>query len=170
MPVVMALVLVGGGRPGAETAAAVLFAVAAATDFVDGYLARRWRAATVMGAFLDTTADKLLVAGALLALVEVGRAWAWVAFIIIGREFVIMALRGLAAVDQVVVKPSVWGKLKATVQYVAIVMAMLRSTDRWGRLLPDEWAMLVAAAVTAASGLEYLARFWPTLLARQRVS
>ena len=95
VPVVMALILLGPDRSTAYTAAAVFFVVAGATDFIDGYLARRWARTTTFGSFLDTTADKLLVSGALIALVDVGRASPWVAVIIIGRELLILGLRGV---------------------------------------------------------------------------
>lgn len=150
--------------------AAILFGAAALTDFLDGYLARRWSRTSTLGSFLDTTADKLLVTGALLALMAVDRASPWVTFIIVSREFAIMALRGLAAVDQVVVTTSIWGKLKANVQFVAVVLAMLRVPFQWGGLHPDEWAMWLAATVTLASGLEYLFRFWPVLRAADRAT
>ena len=139
--------------------AAIVFGVAAGTDFVDGYLARRWNAVTTLGAYLDTIADKLLVAGALVALVEVGRAWAWAAFVIIGREIAVMGLRSLAALGGGRVPPSLWGKSKALVQFVAIGLAMLRLSETWGPLYLDQWAMLVAVAVTIASGVEYFARY-----------
>ena len=87
-PAVMALVLAHS-----YTAAAVVFVAAAVTDWLDGRLARRWGVTTRLGAFLDTTADKLLVATALLALVSVHRASPWVAFVIVGREFTILGLR-----------------------------------------------------------------------------
>jgi CDP-diacylglycerol---glycerol-3-phosphate 3-phosphatidyltransferase len=159
IPVVMGLILLGPGRSSAYVAAAILFAVAATTDFVDGYLARRWALTTTLGSFLDTTADKLLVSGALIALVEVDRASAWVAIIIIGRELVILGLRGVVAAEGTVFAPSIWGKLKTNVQFVAILLAILRYDDPLGPLLLDEWAMLAAAAVTVLSAVEYLARF-----------
>jgi len=153
IPVVMALTLRGSWG-----AAAGVFGIAAITDFFDGYLARRWKATTVLGSFLDTTADKLLVAGALIALVEVGRAWAWAAFVIVGRELVILGLRGVVASDGIVMAPSFWGKLKANVQFVAILLALLRPAAELGPLLLDEWVMALACFVTVMSGLEYLAR------------
>ena len=159
VPAVMALVLLGEGSGTAYVAAAVIFAVAAVTDFVDGYLARRWALTTVLGSFLDTTADKLLVSGTLIALVAVDRASPWIAVIIVGRELVIMALRGLLAADGTVMKPSVWGKLKTNVQFVAILLAILRYPEPVGPLYLDEWAMLVAAGVTIMSAVEYLTRF-----------
>jgi CDP-diacylglycerol---glycerol-3-phosphate 3-phosphatidyltransferase len=159
IPVVMGLILAGPNREGAYAAAAVLFAIAATTDFVDGYLARRWALTTTLGSFLDTTADKLLVSGALVALVEVDRASAWVAMVIIGRELVILGLRGVVAADGTVFPPSFWGKLKTNVQFLAILLAILRYDDPLGPLLLDEWAMLAAATITVLSAVEYLARF-----------
>jgi CDP-diacylglycerol--glycerol-3-phosphate 3-phosphatidyltransferase len=158
-PVVMALVLAGDRVRYAYVVAAVLFAIAAATDFFDGFLARRWAKATTLGSFLDTTADKLLVSGALVALVRVDRASAWIAFIIIGRELVILGLRGAIAVGGEVMVPSIWGKLKANAQFLAVTLAIVRIPDKVGPLFVDQYFMLLAAAVTIASAVEYLARF-----------
>ena len=161
LPVVMALVLWGDRVRFAFAAGAVLFAVAALTDFLDGYLARRWGMTTTLGSFLDTTADKLLVSGVLVALVAVGRASPWVATVIIGRELVILGLRGVVAADGTIVKPSIWGKMKANVQFLAILLSILRPPAAIGPLLLDEWVMIVAAVVTVYSGVEYLVRFAP---------
>ena len=158
-PVVMGVVLVAPVGSPAVTAAAVGFAAAALTDFLDGRLARRWNVTTTLGTFLDTTADKLLVAGVLIALVAAGRTSAWIAAIIIGRELVILALRGLVASEGVVVRPSVWGKLKANIQFVAIVLAIVRLPAHVGPLYLDEWAMLAAAVVTVVSAVHYLVSF-----------
>jgi CDP-diacylglycerol--glycerol-3-phosphate 3-phosphatidyltransferase len=159
VPVVMALVLAGPERPAAFAAAALAFAIAAFTDFLDGFLARRWSVETPLGSFLDTTADKLLVAGALVALVATGRASAWVAAIIIGRELVILGLRGVVASTRRVMEPSLWGKLKANLQFVAIVLAMLRPRPPLGPLFADEYVMWAAAVVTLLSAWEYLSRW-----------
>jgi CDP-diacylglycerol---glycerol-3-phosphate 3-phosphatidyltransferase len=158
-PIVVGLVLLDGSHP--ETAAdvaAALFCVAAATDWIDGRLARRWGVTTTLGSFLDTTADKLLVTGGLVALVAVERASPWIALIIIGRELVIMGLRGLIAAEGTVMKPSPLGKLKTTVQFLAIAVAIVRPWDPIGGVYVDEWLMLAAAVVTVASAVEYLAR------------
>src|ERR671926_74427 len=118
-PIVMGLLLADGRNPStAADLAAALFCVAAATDWVDGRLARRWGLTTKLGSFLDTTADKLLVTGGLMALVAVDRASPWVAVIIVGRELVIMGLRGLIAAEGTVMAPSLLGKLKTTVQFL----------------------------------------------------
>ena len=159
VPAIMGLVLAEGRLDHSFGYAAVLFVVTALTDLFDGYLARRREATTTLGAFLDSTADKLLVSGVLLALLAVDRVSVWVAFIIIGREITIMALRALAAVGRTIVKPSIWGKLKANVQFVAIALAMLRLTSPWGPLYLDEWVMIGAALITVASGAEYLMSF-----------
>jgi CDP-diacylglycerol--glycerol-3-phosphate 3-phosphatidyltransferase len=159
VPGVMALILAGPRVRYAFVAAGVLFAVAAVTDFLDGYLARRWGVTTTLGSFLDTTADKLLVSGALIALVAVERASPWIAAIIVGRELLILGLRGVVAADGTVFPPSVWGKMKATVQFVAVFLAIVRYPRPLGPLFLDEWALLVAAAITVISGVEYLSRF-----------
>ena len=158
-PVVMGLLMADGTHPGtAATAAAVLFGVAAATDWIDGRLARRWNVTTKLGSFLDTTADKLLVTGGLVALVSVDRASPWIAVIIIGRELVIMGLRGVLAAEGAVMVPSPLGKLKTTVQFLAIALAILRLGDPVAGFYIDEWMMLAAAAITVASAVDYLAR------------
>ncbi len=158
VPAIMALVT--SSREHAFGVAAFLFAVAAATDFFDGYLARRWGITTVLGAFLDSTADKLLVAGSLIALVAVDRASIWPVVIIIMREFAVMALRGITAIEGHIVKPSMFGKIKATVQFAAIFFAMLRLAEPWGPLFFDEWLMWIAAGVALASGWQYARGFW----------
>jgi CDP-diacylglycerol---glycerol-3-phosphate 3-phosphatidyltransferase len=158
VPIVMWLVL-EDPIPHAFGMAGALFALAAATDFLDGYLARRWAATTTLGSFLDTTADKLLVSGVLIALVAIDRASPWVAAIIVGRELLILGLRGAVAADGTVIAPSIWGKLKANVQFVAIFLAVLRPGSPIGPFFLDEWVMWGAAVVTLLSAVEYLARF-----------
>ncbi len=133
----MALVLARDPAPWVAPTAALLFAFAAATDFFDGRLARRWKQTSTFGSFLDTAADKLLVSGALLALVAVGRVSAWIAFVIVGRELLIMGLRGaVSASDGIVMTPSMWGKWKATVQFIAITFAIWRPERAHRRLVP----------------------------------
>lgn len=154
------MVLVLRHEDGMMVVAAVLFLVAAFTDFLDGYIARRTGQTTIIGAFLDSTADKLLVTGSLLALVAIDRVSVWAALIIIVREFVVMALRGLTAIEGHLVRPSVWGKLKAAVQFLAIALAILRLGEPVGALFADEWVMWVAVVITVYSGWEYVSRFW----------
>jgi CDP-diacylglycerol---glycerol-3-phosphate 3-phosphatidyltransferase len=157
-PVVMALVLAGS-----DTAAAAVFFVAAATDWIDGRLARRWGVTTRLGAFLDTTADKLLVTTALVALVAVDRASPWVALVIMGREFAILGLRAAVASGGAHLETSMLGKWKATVQFAAMTIAMLRPDVTIAGAYLDEWVMVFAAIVTAWSGVDYLLKFSASL-------
>ena len=147
---------------GARILAASLAGLAAITDFVDGYLARRWGITTLLGAFLDTTADKLLVGGLLVALVaRDGKVWLWPAIIMIAREILIMSLRGLAAIEGTFIRPSLWGKYKATVQYIALPAAILGW--RPAGLPVDTLLMWLATVATLLSGWDYLRDMWPIL-------
>ncbi|HZD17583.1 MAG TPA: CDP-diacylglycerol--glycerol-3-phosphate 3-phosphatidyltransferase [Actinomycetota bacterium] len=168
LPLIMALVLTGPTVRYAYVAGGILFAIAAITDFFDGFLARRWAQTTTFGTFLDTTADKLLVSGVLLALVAVDRASAWIAFVIVGRELLILGLRGAVAAGGEVMRPSVWGKAKANIQFLAITLAIVRYPEELGPLFVDEYVMLVAAFVTIGSAVEYLVRFRGALTAGDR--
>jgi CDP-diacylglycerol--glycerol-3-phosphate 3-phosphatidyltransferase len=165
-PIVMGLVLVGDGGDetgDAAVVAAILFCVAAATDWIDGRLARRWQVTTKLGSFLDTTADKMLVSGVLIALLAAGRASPWIVALIIGRELILMGVRGVIASEGEVMAPSTLGKLKTSIQFLAIALAIVRPGDPVGGLFVDEWAMLAAAAITVWSAADYLARAWPAL-------
>jgi CDP-diacylglycerol--glycerol-3-phosphate 3-phosphatidyltransferase len=153
-PVVMALVLTAS-----DTAAAIVFLLAAVTDWFDGRLARRWGVTTRLGAFLDTTADKLLVTTALIALVSVHRVSPWIALIIIGREFTILGLRAAVESGGRRFETSMLGKWKATVQFVAIALAILRPDVIILGAYLDQWAMVIAALVTAWSGIDYIVQF-----------
>ncbi|HKX74579.1 MAG TPA: CDP-diacylglycerol--glycerol-3-phosphate 3-phosphatidyltransferase [Acidimicrobiia bacterium] len=159
VPVIMALTRSQGRFDAALVWAGALFTLAAITDFLDGYLARRWHVESVLGAFLDTTADKLLVTGALLALTSIGRVSIWAALVIMMREFLVMGLRGLVALGGGMVKPSTWGKIKAVAQYVAIALAYFRLPRPLGPLFLDQWVMWVAVIVTIASAWGYFAAF-----------
>jgi CDP-diacylglycerol--glycerol-3-phosphate 3-phosphatidyltransferase len=159
-PVVMALVL-----NGSYTAGAIVFVIAAATDWLDGRLARRWGVTTRLGAFLDTTADKLLVTTALIALVSVQRASPWFTLVIVGREFAILGLRVAVVAEGHQFETSMVGKWKATVQFVAITLAMLRPDVIIAGVYLDQWAMVLAALITAWSGIDYLLRFSAALRA-----
>ena len=159
-PVVMVLLMLDGSTAGALSAAALaVFVLAAATDMLDGVLARRWDVTTTLGSFLDTTADKLLVTGVLFALVAVERASPWIAALIVGREVAILGLRGVVAAEGTVMAPSRLGKLKTLVQFIAISLAIVRPGEPIGGLYIDQWAMLVAAVITAVSAVDYLSKF-----------
>jgi CDP-diacylglycerol---glycerol-3-phosphate 3-phosphatidyltransferase len=157
-PVAAALVL-GGDK----TAAVIVFVVAAATDYIDGRLARRWNVASRLGSFLDTTADKLLVTAGLFALVAVDRASPWLAIVIVGRELMLLGLRAAVAAEGRHIEPSLLGKWKATAQFGAIALAIARPDVTIAGAYLDEWVMALAAFVTVWSAVEYFARFSPLL-------
>ena len=165
-PVVMALILIpDAGDDDVRVLATVLFCIAAATDWIDGRLARRWNVTSKLGSFLDTTADKLLVSGVLIALLGVDRVSPWIVAIIVGRELVLMAVRGVIASEGEVMAPSSLGKLQTAGQVLAIALAIWRPGDPVGGLYVDEWAMLAAAAITVWSAVDYLVRALPALTA-----
>jgi CDP-diacylglycerol--glycerol-3-phosphate 3-phosphatidyltransferase len=167
-PVIMALILIPDDGDDTSALAAVLFAVAAITDWVDGRLARRWNVTSKLGSFLDTTADKLLVSGVLIALLGAERVSPWIVAVIVGRELVLMGLRGVIAAEGAVMAPSFLGKLKTSVQFLAIMLAILRPGDEIGGLYIDQWAMLAAAAITVWSAADYLIRALPAVIAEER--
>ena len=146
--------------------ATVIFTVAALTDLLDGYLARKLNQVSAFGAFLDPVADKLMVAAALIVLVDLNRINAVIAVIIIGREITISALREwmahLGAGKSVAV--SFLGKIKTVAQMIAI--PMLLYFDPIGRFRPSLWGMgliLLAAALTLWSMFYYLKMAMPTV-------
>ena len=159
VPLLVALIMAEGQLRHAGVLAAAVFLVASFTDFVDGYLARRWRQVTQLGNFLDTTADKLLVLGALLALLAKGQVNVWVVLVVTTREVAVLGLRAVAAAGSVVISASIWGKLKFNVQVVGITLAILHPVVMLGTLRLDEWAMITVAVVSALSAVDYFARF-----------
>ena len=106
--------------------AAGVFILAASTDGLDGYIARKHKQVTVLGKFMDPLADKLLISAALIALVELGRLSGWVAVLIVGRELTVTGLRAVAAREGVVVASSSLGKIKTVTQIIAIVALFLQ--------------------------------------------
>lgn len=108
-----------------EVIGVVVFWVASITDWLDGYLARRWRQVTTLGKLLDPLADKLLVAGALISLVELNLAPAWITFIILAREFAITGLRGIASEEGLTIPAGTIGKWKMGFQVAAISCLIL---------------------------------------------
>ena len=149
IPVFM-VALLGNIRHG-DLIAVIVFSVAAATDSLDGYLARSRQAITTVGKLLDPLADKLLVSAALISLVELNRLAAWVAMVIIAREFSVTGLRLIAAAENVVIAASPWGKIKTTLQVAAIIALILDDPPHTAT------TVLVACAVAATiwSGIEY---------------
>ena len=106
----------GGVHVTNDWLALAIFLVAAATDLLDGYLARRWRQVTTIGTLLDPIADKMLVSSALISLVQVGVLPAWMCILIVGREFAVSGLRSIAAAEGYTIKASDMGKTKMLAQ------------------------------------------------------
>jgi CDP-diacylglycerol--glycerol-3-phosphate 3-phosphatidyltransferase len=158
VPVLMVFMLVD--VPAGDIVALIVFVVAAGSDSLDGYIARRRHQSTVMGTFLDPLADKLLVTAALVSLVSLHRLSAWVAMVVIGRELAVSGLRMVAAVQNVVIAASRWGKAKTASQMLAI--AVLIVEPRW---LKPEWTLgghkitwylvMLMLVLTVVSGIDY---------------
>ena len=151
-----------------EMVGAAIFALASATDWLDGYLARRRRQVTWLGQMLDPIADKLLTSAAFISLVQLDLAPAWMVALIIGREFAITALRSLAYTKGITIPASPLGKIKMASQVTAILMLLVG----WGALpwlLPLGRAVLWFVMLTAVvSAVDYYRRF--QVMANARVT
>ncbi|WP_313818055.1 CDP-diacylglycerol--glycerol-3-phosphate 3-phosphatidyltransferase [Cupriavidus sp.] len=153
--------------------AAAFFVIAAATDWLDGFLARRWNQTSSFGAFLDPVADKLMVTAALLSLLALGRVADLIALVIIGREITISALREWMA--QIGASKSVavnfLGKLKTTVQMIAIPL-LLFNDSLFGidASLLGGWMIYLAAVFTLWSMFYYMKLAWPQIRERSNVT
>ena len=142
-----------------EFLALSIFLVAAATDLLDGFLARRWGQITTVGTLLDPIADKLLISAALVSLVQIHRVPAWMVVLIIGREFAVSGLRSIAAAEGYTIQASDLGKTKMITQVVAISMILV--SIHWEEL--QGFAMLWMWGVVVfglASAVEYFRKFW----------
>lgn len=143
-----------------------LFLVAAFTDFLDGYLARRRKEITRLGQLLDPAADKILMSAAFISLVELRLAPAWMVALIIAREFAVSTLRSVSAADKIVI-PAGWsGKVKTTTQIVAVALLIVYGQLGKLEILADVslWAALLT---TLYSGIEYFVRYARIYMARQ---
>lgn len=171
-PVVMALLLADGG--GTDLAAGVLYVAAALSDIADGWLARRRNEVTPLGVFMDLAADKVLVAGVLVAMVEAGLVPTWIAATILIREFVVQAVRQLAAAEDVVIGARALGKAKTLATNVGLFLLFLAADASsggplagtgWGPALEAAgfWVLVLAVGLTVVSGLAYLRVAWPIL-------
>ncbi len=152
VPVVVVALL--GNTPSGDVLAAVVFALASLTDFVDGYLARARGSITTFGKLMDPLADKLLIVGALLSLVSLHRLEGWVAMVIIARELAVTVLRANAGQSGVVIEASMFGKVKTCVQIAAILAVIaVQGSPLWVSLL-----VYLMVAITVLSGLDYFRR------------
>lgn len=137
----------------------ILFALAALSDAVDGYLARVREDETNLGKFADPIADKLLIISVLLAFVQLQQLSAVPVIIIIAREFLVTGLRTVISVQGVVLGASIWGKLKTISQIVLVFVLLGQGAFRWDAALLKTVLIYVVVAVTVISGIEYFYRF-----------
>ena len=168
IPVLVAVLL--SPSRGAGFWAAVLFAVASFTDWLDGYLARRMGIVTTFGKFLDPIADKLIVMSALIMILPYGRVPAWMVLVILGREIIITGLRGLASTEGIIIPASNLGKFKTIFQIVAILGLLLHYDYRWFFAVQHPYLTVnmhnvgifylwIATIITIWSGVDYLVKF-----------
>ncbi len=144
-------------------AAAVVFSLAAITDFLDGYIARRTGQVSEFGKLVDPIADKIIVAAAFIMLVSLGRAPAWIVALIISREFAVSGLRAFAGTRNIVIEARFMGKTKTTLQILSII-CLLVNFNLWGfPFVQVGWILLIAAFITTMwSGYEYFADYAAT--------
>ena len=140
--------------------AAAIFIIASSTDSVDGYIARKTMQITNFGKFLDPIADKLLVAAALIALVQRNSLTGWAAWIILSREFIVTGLRLVAANEGIVIAASKLGKIKTIIQTVAVSLMLLDNFpfSLFTTVRVDGYIMLIAVIITVYSGYDYIAK------------
>jgi CDP-diacylglycerol---glycerol-3-phosphate 3-phosphatidyltransferase len=153
VPVVVVALL--DETPNGDAIAAAVFALAAFTDTLDGYIARHRDAVTTFGKLMDPIADKLLIAASLIALVSLNRLAAWVAMVIIAREFAVTGLRLVAAEQGLVIQASWLGKVKTTLQVAAIICLIAFDPTP----LAVDLLVYVAVALTVISGFDYFIDF-----------
>jgi CDP-diacylglycerol---glycerol-3-phosphate 3-phosphatidyltransferase len=161
VPVLVAALLQEAG--GGDALAAGVFALASFTDALDGWIARRQKSVSTFGKLMDPLADKLLVTAALVSLVSLDRVSAWVAMVIIAREFAVTGLRQLAMEHGEVIPASIWGKLK-TVFQVAMVLVLITvdGSPVWVTAL-----VWVTTAITVVSAADYFFGFRSIVEARR---
>jgi CDP-diacylglycerol---glycerol-3-phosphate 3-phosphatidyltransferase len=160
VPLVVVLLLSKG--PGMDLWAAAVFMLAATTDLLDGYFARKREQITKLGAILDPIADKILTSAAFICLVELRLVPAWMVVVIVGREFAVSGLRGIASTEGLMIEPSRLGKTKMVLQVLAITTLILE--PRLSGLYPWALGLLWLVVLFAlASAVEYFAGFWKEL-------
>lgn len=139
--------------------ALIMFAVASSTDFLDGYLARKYNLVTNFGKFMDPLADKLLVTSALVCFVQLGMLNAWVVIIILSREFIVSIFRAIAAAEGIVIAASWWGKSKTISQMIMVIVLLLNNYPFELIHLPvDQVLIYLATILTVVSGYDYIVK------------
>jgi CDP-diacylglycerol--glycerol-3-phosphate 3-phosphatidyltransferase len=153
------MVQVGPWALSNELVALCVFLVAAFTDLLDGYLARRWNQITTVGMLLDPIADKLLISASLVALVQIHRVPGWMAVLIIGREFAVSGLRSIAAAEGYTIAAGELGKSKMVAQVAAIALVLL-SIDFPVYETAAHACLWGSMAFALASAAQYFGHFW----------
>ncbi|HEX9021023.1 MAG TPA: CDP-diacylglycerol--glycerol-3-phosphate 3-phosphatidyltransferase [Nitrospirota bacterium] len=147
-------------------AAGIVFSLASATDWLDGYLARKWGQVTKMGKLLDPIADKILIMSALVILVEIRSdvVHSWIAIVIIGREFAVTGLRAIASSEGIVIPAETAGKYKVGAQITAVLSLLLDYylTREWLRDL-GAIALWIAMLLAVYSAIKYFKTYWKQL-------
>ncbi|WP_442600878.1 CDP-diacylglycerol--glycerol-3-phosphate 3-phosphatidyltransferase [Paenibacillus sp. KN14-4R] len=139
--------------------AALIFIIAASTDSLDGYIARKKKMVTNLGKLLDPLADKLLVTAVLVSLVQMNKIDAWIVIIIISREFAVNGLRQIALLEGIVIAASKWGKLKTITQIAAIITVLVNNFPFNFIGIPVDMILTwLAAIVTVYSGIDYFVK------------
>lgn len=151
-PIVVVLLL---AVPPPRLVIAALFVLASATDYLDGYLARRWKVVSRFGVFCDLLADKLLVTATLIALVGTGAVASWFVIIIVGRELVVSSLRAWAAGEGVSIPAGIWGKAKTMVTLIAITLVIVAWNPTFATAL-----LFAATMLTLVSAVDYVVQAW----------
>lgn len=150
--------------PVTHLVAAIIFIIASATDWLDGYYARKYNLITNMGKFLDPLADKLLVSAAFILLVELDLIAAWIVILIVSREFAVTGLRLVAAGEGIVLAASSMGKLKTASQLSAIALLLLHNFPFTYIDIPvDTIVVYIALLLTVWSGIDYFIKNWHVL-------
>lgn len=151
--------MLGADIPVHHLIAAIVFIIASATDWLDGYYARKHNLITNMGKFLDPLADKLLITAAFVALVGLDMFPAWAAVVILSREFAVTGLRLVASGDGEVIAASIWGKWKTVSQIVAASAILLHNIIFELASIPFDTIMIyVAVILTIFSGVDYFVK------------
>lgn len=164
VPFIIVFLVVGEKVP--NYTAGAIFLAAVMTDWLDGQIARNTRQVTTLGKLLDPIADKLLISTALIALVQVGRAPAWMVVLIVGRELAITGLRTIAASQSVIIHASDFGKYKMLTEVAAVSFLILDWPPEWGFIAIPSLGVLClwgAIALSIVSGIDYFLKFWKVI-------
>ncbi|HWQ68900.1 MAG TPA: CDP-diacylglycerol--glycerol-3-phosphate 3-phosphatidyltransferase [Patescibacteria group bacterium] len=164
VPFIIVFLVVGEKVP--NYTAGAIFLAAVLTDWLDGQIARNTRQVTTLGKLLDPIADKLLISTALIALVQVGRAPAWMVVLIVGRELAITGLRTIAASQSVIIHASDFGKYKMLTEVAAVSFLILDWPPEWGFVAIPSLGVLClwgAIALSIVSGIDYFLKFWKVI-------